>query len=272
MIKILLVDDNKTYCDTVQEYINRQEDMMVVGVAPDGRKGVELYREHNPDVVLLDIIMPRMDGLGFLDEIAPKENEGARIVVLSAAGHERLIRSAITKGAHYYLIKPFDLKQMVARIRDLCSQEPEAYSLTAATAEARFPQYDKRVVPEERITYYLNQIGVPAKIAGFSYLRCAIKAVYFDMNMMYGITKKLYPYVAERFNSTPSRVERSMRHAIEVAWNRGRMNVIDEIFGYTIHDQKGKPTNGEFISMIADRLRVEDEGGASSFTPQHLVQ
>lgn len=259
-IKILIGDDNKDFCIILNEYLNTQDDFDVVGVAKDGLEVVELIESTFPDVVILDIIMPHLDGLGVLEKLNTMRLEKRpKVIVLSAVGQDKITQKALTLGAEYYVVKPFDMEIFAKRIREcfgMANNEtdrknyilPLSVNIPAATTPREL---------ESAITNIIHEIGVPAHIKGYVYLREAITMVVNNMELLSAITKELYPSISRKFNTTPSRVERAIRHAIEVAWGRGRVDVINNLFGYTIHNVKGKPTNSEFIAMIADKLRIE---------------
>ena len=253
-IKVLIADDNKDLCDILNEYLNRQENIEVVGIANDGVEAVELITNTSPDVIVLDIIMPHLDGLGVLEKINSLSLENyPKVIVLSAVGQDKITQKAISLGADYYVVKPFDMEIFVKRIRELMTKrEPNSTRKIHVVAKAK-----GTTSIESEITNIIHEIGVPAHIKGYQYLREAILMVVNNIELLSAITKELYPGIATKFNTTPSRVERAIRHAIEVAWSRGRVDTINKLFGYTVHDKKGKPTNGEFIAMVADKLRLE---------------
>jgi len=266
-ISVLIADDNKDFCDIVSEYLNKHDDIEVVGIANDGMEAVELISTTHPDVVILDIIMPHLDGLGVLEKINEMNelNPFPKIIVLSAVGQDKITQRAIALGADYYIVKPFDMEIFVKRIRELMQDDmlnEELYSSKAINVANNARLHNENVQNnslEADITNIIHEIGVPAHIKGYQYLREAIIMVVNRMELLSGITKELYPGIAEKFNTTPSRVERAIRHAIEVAWSRGRIETINKLFGYTVHDEKGKPTNGEFIAMVADKLRMKSK-------------
>lgn len=251
-IRILLADDNQDFCDVVGGFLDKQEDMEVVAVAFDGIAALEKIQELKPDVAIIDGIMPRLDGLGLLERLEG-ESERPICIMLSAISQEKVIQKAIDLGADYYMMKPFDMEALLSRIRQLKYDKP-----ANATGNRQNPDaaaYDL----ETKVTNILHEIGVPAHIRGYHYMREAIIMSVNDMDVLNYITKELYPSIAKKCNTTPSRVERAIRHAIEVAWNRGKIDAIDSLFGYTINNHKGKPTNSEFIALIADRLRLEQK-------------
>lgn len=250
-IRIVIIDDNKEIVDIYSKSIETQDDMQVVGVAHNGADGSELILEHLPDVVMLDMVMPKVDGLGVLETINSSNLERVpSCICLSAVGQEEVVQRAIQLGAKYYMIKPFDLDMMLRRIREVAGQNNKK-----AIAK---PREERGQSIEERITNIFLTIGIPAHIKGYHFLREAIKMVVEDNDIINRITKQLYPEIAKRFETTPSKVERAIRHAIDVSWNRGRMESINKIFGYTVYTSNDKPTNGEFIALIADRLIMEN--------------
>ncbi len=185
-----------------------------------------------------------------------------KIIVLSAVGQDKITQSAINLGADYYIVKPFDFVIFINRIRELVANKVESGGEQSQEQHADIQMTRSDYVKnagniETEITNIIHEIGVPAHIKGYLYLREAIKMVIENVELLGAVTKELYPSIAKKFNTTPSRVERAIRHAIEVAWSRGKVDTINQLFGYTVHNTKGKPTNSEFIAMIADKLRLE---------------
>lgn len=262
-ITVLIADDNKDFCDIIGQYLSKQDDIEVVGVAHDGVETLNQIKKFQPDVVVLDIIMPLMDGLGVLEKLHHENMKNfPKVIILSAVGQDKITQRAVALGADYYIVKPFDLEVFVKRIRELVSNEfgsSDFSSSASHLSDINFMENSRERNLEADITNVIHEIGVPAHIKGYQYLREAITMVINDMELLSGITKELYPGIAQKFNTTPSRVERAIRHAIEVAWSRGRVDTINKLFGYTIHDEKGKPTNGEFIAMVADKLRMQNK-------------
>ena len=212
-----------------------------------------------PEILILDMIMPHLDGLGVLEEISGMElDRYPRIIVLSAVGQEQITQKAISLGAEYYIVKPFNLDILMKRINQLAGvEESKDSKIQYARAVLTNNEEDDVKSLEIDITNIIHEIGVPAHIKGYHYLRDAIIMVVEDIDLLGAITKELYPAIAKANNTTPSRVERAIRHAIEVAWNRGKLETINSLFGYTVQNDKGKPTNSEFIAIIADKLRLE---------------
>ena len=252
-ITICIVDDNKELVHIMEDYLNNQDDMEVVGVTYNGMECIHLIQSLQPDILILDLIMPQVDGLTLLKMIREQEDmKKPRIIMLTAFGQEEVMRQAVQLGANYFILKPFDFEHLLAKIREVHHGD----FTTAMMVEPNKPQ-EKEIDLDASITDIMHDIGVPAHIKGYLYLREAIKMVYNDIELLGSITKILYPDIASKYNTTASRVERAIRHAIEVAWNRGNIDSITELFGYTINVSKAKPTNSEFIAMVADKLRLE---------------
>ncbi len=252
--RIAIVDDNYGIREIISSYIEAQEDMKVVGKAGDGVEALQVIQETNPDIVILDMIMPRLDGLGVLEQINQlNKNDEPLFICLSAVGQEELIRKAVGLGAKYYMIKPFDMAMLMKRIRELAGNKKGVVG-----EDYRNTGQNKSKNIEEKITDIFLMIGIPAHIKGYHFLREAIKMVVKDGDVINRITKELYPGIAKEFKTTPSKVERAIRHAIDVAWNRGKVENINQLFGYVVYDENDKPTNGEFIALIADKLNMEE--------------
>ncbi|MBQ7596806.1 MAG: sporulation transcription factor Spo0A [Clostridia bacterium] len=250
-ITILVADDNRDFCDCLCNYLDKQPDMEVIAKACDGAEAYDKILSEKPDIALLDGIMPKLDGIGVLEKLFQSGNENLTMcIMLTAITGEQITQKAFNLGAKYYIAKPFDMELLVSRIRQL--KEPAAPK-NAKVSFARIGDVDL----ETRVTNILHEIGVPAHIRGYHYMREAILMAIDDIDVLNYITKELYPSIAKKCSTTPSRVERAIRHAIEVAWSRGKVDAIDSLFGYTVSTHKGKPTNSEFIALIADRLRLE---------------
>ncbi|MCL2396841.1 MAG: sporulation transcription factor Spo0A [Defluviitaleaceae bacterium] len=234
----------------VQGYLDKQNDMEVIKCVFDGVAAVAAIEKLAPNVAIIDGVMPKLDGLGVLEKIADMPDKPI-IIVLSEVVQEKITKRAIDLGADYYMVKPFDMEVLTQRIRQLTEQGRETIGL----GETR--GLNLQINIEQKVTNILHEIGVPAHIRGYHYMREAIMMAVNDMDVLNYITKELYPSIAKKMNTTSSRVERAIRHAIEVAWSRGKIDAIDNLFGYTINNHKGKPTNSEFIALIADRLRLE---------------
>lgn len=253
--RIVIVDDNRDFCENVRDFLSANDGYEVVATAYDGKTGYELVLETKPDLLLTDIVMPVMDGLTLLGRILKNNtlNKKPKSIVFSASGYDSIIANASRLGAEFYFIKPFDMESLLERIEDIMSEKTS----DSPSGSSSLPTKDL----ETNITMYIQQLGVPAHIKGYQYIRDAIMMVIEDMDAINSITKFLYPTVAKHYNTTSSRVERAIRHAIEVAWDRGNPDILNDLFGYTILSTRGKPTNSEFIAMIADKIRLEMKVG-----------
>ena len=271
-ISVLIADDNKEFCSILNDYLLNQRDIVVTGIAKDGIEALDLIQEKEPDLVILDIIMPHLDGLGVLEKLNNMNlNKMPRVIILSAVGQDKITQKAIKLGADYYVVIPFDLDVFIKRIRDMFnsteSSEQSVNRLAQQNTMVSRETISQQVAPEKsepqdletEITNIIHEIGVPAHIKGYMYLREAITMVVNDMELLSAVTKELYPSIAKKYNTTASRVERAIRHAIEVAWGRGQVEALNKLFGYTINIDKGKPTNSEFIAIIADKLRLKNK-------------
>jgi len=255
-IKVLIADDNKDFCDILSEYLEKQPDIEIVGIAKDGIQALDYIEKKLPDVLVLDIIMPHLDGLGVLERLNTWNlQKFPKIIILSAVGQDKITQRAITLGADYYVVKPFDMEVFTKRVRQLVSGSTGVVERRKNTTQ-NVDIVSAGNTLEVDITNIIHEIGVPAHIKGYLYLREAITMVVENIELLGAVTKELYPSIAEKYNTTASRVERAIRHAIEVAWSRGRIDMINNLFGYTVHNDKGKPTNSEFIAMVADKLRL----------------
>ncbi|MCI9087442.1 MAG: sporulation transcription factor Spo0A [Clostridia bacterium] len=263
-ITILVADDNNDFTATLSSYLEQEEEMEIIGIARDGNEAYNMVLELQPDIILLDMIMPHLDGLGVLEKIADTDMEKRPLsIILSAVGQDKITQKAIALGAQYYIVKPFDINVLVKRMKELKNYQPAQFK-NFITREIKNQYID--IAPERKkdqenlealVTNIIHEVGVPAHIKGYQYLREAIMMVIRDTDVINQITKQLYPEIAGKYHTTPSRVERAIRHAIEVAWGRGQADTVENIFGYTVSANRGKPTNSEFIAMIADKLRLE---------------
>ena len=258
---VAIAEDNELMLGLLGDIVSNDSELDVVGTARNGEDICKIIKEKEPDVVLLDIVMPKLDGLGVLDKI--KQDKTVKkiptFIMVSAIGQDQVTEDAFNLGADYYIMKPFDEKLIISRIKrakkDYSQKRKEALPEAPLTGEKK--QEKTEAYLEADVTEIIHEIGVPAHIKGYQYLRDAIVMSVKDMDMLNSITKILYPTIAKKYQTTPSRVERAIRHAIEVAWGRGRMDTLDDMFGYTINRGKGKPTNSEFIALITDRIRLD---------------
>ncbi len=252
MIKVVSIDDNQDIREGFENFFKGNPDITLAGTAQNGIDGYELIKSKKPDVVILDIVMPKLDGLGLLEKLS-EEGINTKIIMYSAIGNDKVVQKTFSLGAQYYIMKPSDMRDIEMRIIESCSASPAHTSVISAATGTQITENNLESV----ITDIIHDIGVPAHIKGYNYLRDAIGLCIKDDEFINSITKLLYPTVAKNFSTTSSRVERAIRHAIEVAWNRGREEILTDIFGYTIDTNKGKPTNGEFIAMISDSIKLK---------------
>lgn len=262
---VVIADDNREFCDILTRIISSSEEFQIIGVAKDGIEALEVVEREKPDILILDIIMPHLDGLEVLERLNDFEQNIPKVIVLSAVGQDRITQRAIELGAHYYVVKPFDFNVFMKRLKQIAGLEVNVSKLRERSEiylENKTNNNEENL--ESRITKIIHEIGIPAHIKGYLYLREGIILVVQDMDFLGAITKELYPCIAVKFNTTPSRVERAIRHAIEVAWTRGKVDTINQLFGYTVSNNKGKPTNSEFIALIADKLRLEQVGAIAN--------
>ena len=248
-IKVAIADDNREFCGIMQEYLMQQPDIDLVGIAYNGEQILTIVDEKKPDVVILDIIMPHLDGIGVLERINVSGIKRPKIIMLTAFGQESITQRVVELGADYYILKPFNMEVLVSRVRQLANTITAQRPVVAQAIKAR--------PVDVEVTNIIREIGIPAHIKGYQYLRDAIMMIIAEVELLGAVTKVLYPMIAEKYSTTPSRVERAIRHAIEVAWGRGNIDMINKLFGYTVKLDKGKPTNSEFMAMIADKLRME---------------
>lgn len=260
-LTVAIAEDNELMLGLLEDIVANDKELDVIGTARNGEDIYKIIKEDEPDVVLLDIVMPKLDGLGVLDKV----NQDSTIkkmptfIMVSAIGQDRVTEDAFNLGADYYIMKPFDENIIINRIKRIRKTELEKKTEIMPSFSVKT---DKKVEKTEEdlendVTEIIHDVGVPAHIKGYQYLRDAIVMSVKDMDMLNSITKILYPTIAKKYQTTPSRVERAIRHAIEVAWSRGRMDTLDDMFGYTINRGKGKPTNSEFIALITDRIRLD---------------
>ena len=254
-VNVAIADDNERILDMLGEIIEQDHDLNLIGKANNGEDMYHLIKEKEPDVVLLDLIMPKLDGLSVMEKINADDQITKRpeFIIVTAVGQERITEDAFRKGASYYVMKPFHNDMILSRIKDAGKGERRNSSeaIPGSTVQKK-PEYNL----ETRVTDMIHEIGIPAHIKGYHYLR---DAIIMAVDVLNAITKVLYPTIAKMHQTTASRVERAIRHAIEVAWSRGKLDTLDELFGYTVSNGKGKPTNSEFIALIADTIRLENK-------------
>ena len=250
-IRIAIADDNDELRGYMVQYFQKQQDITVVGEAANGLDTLKTLQDKQTDVLLLDMIMPSLDGFGVLTQLQrfPAEKR-PHVIAVTALGRDDFIRRAVDMGVMYYMIKPVDLPVLLERIRDVMQNQP------LSPSEGRFPGAPGQSL-DDRLSNLFLAMGIPAHIKGYQYLREGIKLVIETPAMIGGITKELYPAIAKRFGTTSSKVERAIRHAIEVAWSRGRVDTLNKAFGCEVAQPDEKPTNGEFIALVSDKIAVK---------------
>jgi len=292
-LNVAIAEDNQEMMQYIDEGLGK-EGFQIVGKVNDGKTLCRMVKEQHPDVVVLDLMLPQLDGLSVLGRMKedPELVERPEIIVISTISDSRITDHAFQLGASYYMLKPFEPETLAKNIRMVhamthekvkeqsphnerrqqyrasivsapMEKKPEktwakATNVVAEKKESWQPEEWTRLDLETRITQVIHEVGVPAHIKGYQYLREAICMTVLDVELMNSVTKILYPDIAKKYHTTASRVERAIRHAIEVAWTRGRLETIETLFGYTVHAGKGKPTNSEFIALIADKIRLEN--------------
>ena len=255
--RIIIADSNEEFRLLIADTLKAEGDFEVIGSTGDGLKAAEMVSRLHPDVLLADVILTGLDGIGLLERVSEMPESGRpEVIMLSSFAGERVLAAAAELGAAYFMQKPCDPVLLMSRIRQFAGG--------AKSGQIQQPLYAPRNEKnlETVVTEVIHEIGIPAHIKGYQYLREAIILSINDMDIINAITKALYPAVAKKFGTTPSRVERAIRHAIEVAWDRGDIETLQKFFGYTVSNIKGKPTNSEFIAMIADRLSLEQKKSA----------
>lgn len=247
-LNVLIADDNKSFTDKLADFLEKEDYTANVYKAYDGEEAWTLVQAIKPDIIILDIIMPKLDGIGLLRRLNNMKIDfnTTTVICLSLTGGDKTMETVLTMGAKHFLLKP---------------QTPQAVSdvikALAYPCENEVAVINKNQDLETVVTDIIHDLGVPAHIKGYHYIRTAIMMVVENMDMLNYITKRLYPEIAKKYQTTSSRVERAIRHSIEVAWTRGHQETMNDIFGYTIQTYKGKPTNSEFIAMVADRIRLQ---------------
>ena len=244
---VVIADNTEEFCAGLKEALHRAGGFQVVGTASDGEQAIRTITERKPDILVLDLMLSKRDGLSVMKTINTMEHHP---ITLATSGFvtEFVASTAANLGVRYLMLKPCDMTAIVERLQEIRGGEKLRKPLARTSDKASI---------ESMVTNIIHEIGVPAHIKGYQYLREAIIIAVNDMDVINAITKVLYPQVAKAFQTTPSRVERAIRHAIEVAWDRGDLDTLQRFFGYTVSNTKGKPTNSEFIALIADKLQLQ---------------
>lgn len=251
-IKLMLADDNLSLRDSLSAYFAAQSDITLTPPASNGVEALELIDREQPDVLLLDVIMPRLDGMAVLRELLQRPTR-PHVIMLTALRSDAVITRAMELGAAYYIVKPAEPREIHQQILAVTDNAPAVRTPPAESPSSAYARW----TPDERVANLFLSIGIPAHIKGYQYLREAVRMVIEDHDVINRITKELYPGIAKRYGTSSSKVERAMRHAIEVAWNRGRLDTTNQLLGVSLFNERDKPTNGEFISLVAAKAAGE---------------
>ncbi len=251
-IRVMIADSGEDFRRLLADALSQESDIEVVAAAGDGMEAVSLAASLKPDVLLLDLVLPKVDGFGVMQRLAELGADTV-VMVVSAFYNETMVARCAEEGAYYFIPKPCDIAELTRHIRSSVAPKGRIMPVAIPAADSKSSENSL----EATVTEIIHEIGVPAHIKGYQYLREAIIITIKDMDVINAVTKVLYPTVAKKYATTPSRVERAIRHAIEVAWDRGDLETLQRFFGYTVSNIKGKPTNSEFIAMIADRLCLD---------------
>ena len=246
--KILIANENTKESQLISQKLTEDKRNRVIKIASSGKETLECIQNQNFDVLILDLVLSDVDGFEIIEKVKGVSSS-TKIIVVTALSSDTFVKKAMNMGAEYYMLKPINLDSLVKRVNDLFIKETENLPLIS--------KFDSEKSVEEKITNIFITVGIPAHIKGYQFLREAIKLAMEDPDIINSITKKLYPSIAERFDTSASKVERAIRHAIEVAWNRGKIENINNIFGLTVYSNNEKPTNGEFIALVADKMLLE---------------
>lgn len=247
VIRVVVADDNVEFCEIVKQALQSQPDIEWVCAVHDGYRAIEAVKKHRPDLLILDHVMPNLDGIGVLEALRAFPQR-PKVLMLTAFGQEALIQQAAELGADYYIMKPFDMPTLAQRIRQVTDPK---------RAQVQFEYEQRRQLVERQVARELARLGVPPHFKGYTYLKDAVTLVVLNPDLLSAVTKELYPTVARMRSTTAQTVERAIRHAIESTWVRGNLKFIEELFAYTVDAEKGKPTNASFIARLADHVRMD---------------
>ncbi len=246
-IKVLVIDDNELFVDNIKKYFSSHAVIEVVDAVYNGKDGLSLLERKEYNLVLLDLVLREMDGITLLEELIKREIS-TRIIVITSFSSPEIIRKVSSFGIKYYLLKPFDLEILENKIIEYANEELSDYKV--------IDLYYSTI--QLSIIKLLHELGVPSNIKGYTFIKEGIYLIYKDPSLSNTITKRLYPEIAKKYHTTASCVERAIRHAIEISWNRANINLMEEVFGYSIDIEKAKATNSEFIVTLADKLRLDN--------------
>lgn len=243
--KVLIANENAEESQRILEKLSTNENLFDVKIANDGKTAIELLKNDNFDLLIVDLVLPEIDGFEVIEN-AKEINRKINVIIISALSSDIFVRKATNLGVSYFMLKPISLDVLLKRINDVLNQIETVEDNSFSNKEI-----------EEKITNIFITVGIPAHIKGYQFLREAIKLSMGNPEIINSITKKLYPTIAEKFDTSASKVERAIRHAIEVAWNRGKIENINSVFGLTVYSNNEKPTNGEFIALVADKMLLD---------------
>lgn len=246
--RVVIADDNRSFADMLADRMSLESDFEVVALAMDGEEALRVVAAQHPDLLVLDLILPRLDGIAVQERLSQWENP-PRCVIISALGRDEVTHQVLAQGADWFFVKPFDMETFLRRVRSILGE-----------TEQEQARRENRVTEEEmdrRASDLLHRLAMPPHLLGYKYLKAAILHVALERKLLQNVTYELYPMIAQQFHTTPSRVERAMRNAIESAWNRCRVETIEELFGYSLSDDRDKPSNSNFIALLADRLQLD---------------
>ena len=252
--RIIFADQNEDFRLLMADSVVNESGIELIDSTGDGAQLIKLIGEKKPDVVVMDLILQNKDGISVLREYAGKSGYRPAFIIVSAFMQEKIVAESAALGAYYFISKPCDVHELFCRVREVAAESRSEAGIVSVKGNKKAIS-DRKI--ESMVTDVIHEIGVPAHIKGYQYIREAIIFTVKDMELINAVTKALYPMVAKKFGTTSSRVERAIRHAIEVAWDRGDIEVLQKYFGYTVSNIKGKPTNSEFIALISDRLRLQ---------------
>ena len=247
-INVLIANENLDEQNEISQKLTNDKNVNIIDMVSSGNKAIELLNQNKYDILIVDLVLPEADGFEVIEK-AKEINKNIKIVVLSALSSDTFIKKTMSLGVDYYMLKPVNFDVLARRIVDLFEENAQSGIIVSKN------ELDKEI--EEKITNIFITVGIPAHIKGYQFLREAIKLAMENPDIINSITKKLYPSIAERFDTSASKVERAIRHAIEVAWNRGKIENINSIFGLTVYSNNEKPTNGEFIALVADKMLLD---------------
>ena len=253
VFNLLLANDNTDESNLISDKFTNDECISKIDIISNGKDAASLIEQNDYDLVILDLVLQEIDGFELIETIKNK-NPSTKIIVMSSLSSDAFIKKVTSLGVNYFMLKPVNAEILKKRSIELLNEKLDTKAVVKSNKNSSF-EFNREI--EEKITDIFITVGIPAHIKGYQFLREAIKLAMENPDIINSITKKLYPSIAERFDTSASKVERAIRHAIEVAWNRGKIENINNIFGLTIYTSNEKPTNGEFIALVADKMLLD---------------